>query len=178
MTITPEAREAAMQYIDASVWDSLSKEHQDKACEPVQLAINSAVSDITIIAEKCRIRELEQIQELAEKDKEIERLKHIIECAKTPLMADVMRERDAYLARIQMVEEYRVNDHLKSRLAKLEEIADRLAKATDSMLGIVSESQGITGWHLNGDVLNWEQCEPIEEMASAHSAYQQYKEAK
>ena len=94
LKISPEAREAA---------DEIHHRVQDKMysrtyCETrLQLAINSAV---------------------AEKDKEIERLKHFIDCAKTPLMADVMRERDSYLTRIQMVEEYRINDTLTKQLSE------------------------------------------------------------
>ena len=42
-----------------------------------------------------------------------------------------------------------------------EEIAE-LEKAIQELLGIVNESEGIIGWHLNGDILKWEQCESIQ----------------
>ena len=82
MTITPEARELTHK-MNAMI-------DFDKALEAAQLAINSAV---------------------AEKDKEIERLKHLIDCSKTPFMREVIAERES----------------LKRKLAKLEEIADGLA---------------------------------------------------
>ena len=183
MTITPEAREAA-----ASCYNKMTNElpgsmyalrHNEGVRltvlrlfeESLQLAINSAV---------------------AEKDNEIERLKAELHEAKD--WQETRKRLDATTSPFcehnqqyswspdgkgkQIICLRCQNDSLKSRLSKLEEIAEGLAKASDSMLGIVSESRGITGWHLNGDVLNWEQCEFVDELASAHSAYQQYKEAK
>ena len=64
-----------MQYIDASVWDALPKEHQDKACEPVQLAINAAVENHQRFIADVQKKNYERVQnESAEKAKEIEML--------------------------------------------------------------------------------------------------------
>jgi hypothetical protein len=46
-------------------------------------------------------------------------------------------------------------------------MARELAKANESMLHMVGESTGISGWHLNGDLIEWGQVEPVSEMESA-----------
>ena len=162
---TPEAREAALGEIRAAFeYNNEPWKQPEPTGHFVQLAINNAIGE-------CNVKWLRSISDVglsfddsgtlvnsavAEKNAEIERLKHIIECAKTPLMADVMRERDTYLARIQMVEEYRINASLKSQLAKLEEIADGLA----------------AGFTIYPNLIWTEKC------ADALEALKQYKEAK
>ncbi len=43
----------------------------------------------------------------------------------------------------------------------------KLCEAVSQFLEIVNESEGITGWHLNGAILTWAQCEQIQMMQNA-----------
>ena len=40
--------------------------------------------------------------------------------------------------------------------------APEMYEAISQMVAIINESEGISGWHLNGDLLRWEQCEPAQ----------------
>lgn len=51
-----------------------------------------------------------------------------------------------------------------------ERLVDELIEACGQMLDIINESQGIVGWHLNGDVLLWSQCEQVQMMEDAVAA--------
>lgn len=44
---------------------------------------------------------------------------------------------------------------------RLRALARELREAMDDMVSIANDSSGITGWHMNGDVLHWQQCEPL-----------------
>lgn len=45
------------------------------------------------------------------------------------------------------------------------------AGALEGLLGIVQESTGVTGWHLNGDVAGWDEFEEVEIAEEALALY-------
>ncbi|MDD5722690.1 MAG: hypothetical protein PHY29_02995 [Syntrophales bacterium] len=61
-----------------------------------------------------------------------------------------------------------------NEIATLQEEADRHKKALEAlisaatnMIDIANESEGVSGWHMNGDLLLWGQCEPLQELEGA-----------
>jgi predicted RNase H-like nuclease (RuvC/YqgF family) len=68
--------------------------------------------------------------------------------------------------------------NLWAELAAANEKAEKLAKPVRDFLDIVNESRGIDGWHRNGDILLWEQCEQIAEIEDALASVQKPEEGK
>lgn len=46
--------------------------------------------------------------------------------------------------------------------ARLMAAAPDLVEALEAMLGIVNNSEGVTGWHRNGDVATWDEFEEVD----------------
>jgi hypothetical protein len=63
----------------------------------------------------------------------------------------------------------RYSDELEERAAncRLVTAAPNLLEACKQMLDIINESTGIAGWHLNGDLLLWGQCEQVQMLIDA-----------
>ena len=58
----------------------------------------------------------------------------------------------------------------QQQLSAKDELVEKLATSIKDFLGIVNDSRGIDGFHLNGDVLLWEQVEQIAELEAALAA--------
>ncbi len=54
---------------------------------------------------------------------------------------------------------------LRMKAHKLKSDRQELLKSLESLLDITAESQGVAGWHLNGDIAEWGE---FEEVSSAY----------
>jgi uncharacterized coiled-coil protein SlyX len=113
--------------------------------------------------------------EQAEKDKQVEELKATV--GNHQIVIDKLHiDEDAYLKQIEELTLER--NGLMLTLAAANEKAEKLAKPVRDFLDIVNESRGIDGWHRNGDILLWEQCEQIAEIEDALASVQKPEEGK
>ena len=55
----------------------------------------------------------------------------------------------------------------EGEVEKLREVLKKSKEAMSDLINIATESRGIDGWHMNGDILFWEQCEPLQDMIDA-----------
>lgn len=51
---------------------------------------------------------------------------------------------------------------ITAAVAKAEEGKEALLKALEGMVNIVSDSNGVVGYHLNGDIAEWDEFEEVE----------------
>ena len=51
--------------------------------------------------------------------------------------------------------------------ARPDGVVEELIEAVRQMLDVIHESRGIDGWHMNGDILLWEQCEQVQMLEDA-----------
>lgn len=67
--------------------------------------------------------------------------------------------------------ESRIFSKVEAERDQLRKVADELAKAADDFLSIRNESKGVIGWHPNGDILTWEECESVGDLEVALNNY-------
>ena len=62
---------------------------------------------------------------------------------------------------------------LEAENAAIKAERDGLRAIGEEIMGIVKESTGVVGWHLNGDILRWEQFEAIQALEEALAGQRQ-----
>ena len=63
-----------------------------------------------------------------------------------------------------------------SQLVPSPELLTDVIKAIDELLSVSSYSEGIAGWHLNGEILKWEQCEFIQPLSELLPKLKEFQE--
>jgi hypothetical protein len=53
--------------------------------------------------------------------------------------------------------------HLQVEIDRLKAERDQLVKALESFLDLVGDSHGVSGYHLNGDIAEWDEFECVGE---------------
>ena len=91
-------------------------------------------------------------QQLAEKDAEIERLKEEVRVTKEE---DFPRKAEA------------VANNWRIKLAASQLREQQLREALDAVQQVANRSEGIAGWHMNGDIASWDSILPEVEQALA-----------
>lgn len=64
---------------------------------------------------------------------------------------------------------------LATGMRKAVEASDELLRVAIAWLGIMNDSHGIIGWHLNGESAGWDEFEEFQQLQQAVEALQQLK---
>ena len=74
------------------------------------------------------------------------------------IATDALAHPDLAAAR-ELIEKAEEADTLRTRLRESEALVERLQAFVDGIKGIADISEGIAGFHLNGELLNWQQVD-------------------
>lgn len=93
------------------------------------------------------------------------------------MLEDLVKERatDSYTSELMLIAH--MDAHAEAK-RKYEPLLEKMAEALKGFLSIVSDSSGVYGYHMNGDIAEWDEFDEINQVQQVLQEYQEMKDAK